>query len=104
MRQTSLWVCVAVLAGIGPAAAQLIQPLTTQQLQQQNQATIQNSTQSLQQGMTQIELGQIEQRQREQQLFNSDPNHPFQTATAPVVVTPPAVYVMPPPPAPPPPP
>ena len=86
-----------------PALAQL-EPLTTQQLQQQNQSTIQGSSQALQQSMTQTTLGQIEQRQREQQLFSPLPGQAYGNTPPLVVVTPPAVYVMPPPPAPPPPP
>ena len=96
MRQLSFWVGAALLMGAGSAAAQ-IQPLTTQELQQQNQSTIQNSTLAGQRDMTQTELGLIEQRQREQQLFSTVPGQP-------VPALPPGFYVMPPPPAPPPPP
>ena len=101
------WFGLALLAGVAPAAAQL-EPLTTQELQQQNQSTIQNSAQSLERGMTQQQIGEIEQQQRRQQLFARDPNRTVYAPDPYVVPLQPGDYVIPPllvppPPAPPPP-
>ncbi len=88
-----------ILSSAAPAAAQIL-PLTTQELQQQNQAAIQSSTQALQQGLTQQQIGQIEQQQRHDELFGGDPNRPGYLPS-PYDPLPPGSYVMPPPPAPP---
>lgn len=78
------------------------QPLTTEQLQQQNNATNSNSASAVDSALVQQQLGQIEQQQRNEQLFAGRPGFtPDPTLNAPL---PPGAYVMPPPPAPPPPP
>jgi hypothetical protein len=64
---------------IVPARAQL-QPLTPQELTQQNDATIQKSSGALNQALTQQQIGQIQQQQREQELMRAgDPQHRLPT-------------------------
>jgi hypothetical protein len=58
-----------LLAASMPALAQSEAP-TPQQLMQQNDATIQNSTNALNRSLQQQETSRIEQEQRQQQLLN----------------------------------
>ena len=58
-----------VMAAAAPVWAQT-EPLTPQQLLQQNDATIQRSTGALTQSMAQQQQNQIEQEQRRQQATN----------------------------------
>lgn len=60
------------LLAIVPARAQIM-PATPQQIQQQGDAAIQKSGDALERGMTQQQIGQIEQEQRRQQLFAPQP-------------------------------
>jgi len=101
MKARFVLVELACLLLAAPAMAQT-QPLTTEQLQQQNNATNSNSAGALDRAMTQEQLGQIEQQQRAQELFAGQPG--FRPDPALYSTLPPGAYVMPPPPAPPPPP
>jgi hypothetical protein len=56
------------LLASGPAGAQILPP-TPQQLQQQSDAAIQKSGDSLTRAMTQQQIGQIEQDQRRAEQF-----------------------------------
>ena len=95
MKRALLWMGFALTAGIIPARAQLIMPMTTQDIQQQNQSTIQNSTSAGERGMNEVQQGQIEQRLREQDLFRRTPGagrgveRPEVEAVEPEPVTPP---------------
>ena len=60
------------LMGIAPAIAQALPP-TSQQIQQQNDQYLQNQNNALQQSMTQTQLGLIQDQQRRDQLFATQP-------------------------------
>ena len=68
MRKAFLF-WVFLMGAMAPAWAQS-EPLTAQQLMQQNDATIQKSNDALAQSMAQQQQGQMEQQLREQQATN----------------------------------
>ena len=77
------WTVLAGVAAATPAFAQL-EPLTSQQLTQQNDAAIQKSSGALNQAMTLQQIGQIQQQQREQELMRAgDPRHRLPTDPVP---------------------
>lgn len=76
---------------IAPAGAQT-EPPTAQQLQQQYDQTIQNTNNQAQQSMNQEQLGVLQDQQRRDQLFATQPPL-FQQP----ILPPQPIYILPPP-------